>query len=116
MVAMAGFSLPSRNVQKQTASAIDLVLQIERMRDGSRKVTDIFEIVGMGDDGVELQEIFTFDYGGLDTDAKIAGRLKCVGGSLRVYERARRLGRDTELLETLREFEGNQTAARQPSG
>ena len=106
MVAMAGFNLPARNVQKQIASALDIVVQIERLRDGTRRVTDIWEIVGLGADGIEMQEIFSFDFAGLDEHGKIAGRLKCVGSSLKVFERARRLGKDDELLHSLHEFEG----------
>jgi pilus assembly protein CpaF len=106
MVAMAGFGLPARNVQKQIASALDIVVQIERLRDGARRVTDIWEIVGLGPDGIEMQEIFSFDFAGLDQHGRIAGRLKCVGSSLKAFERARRLGRDDELLRSLHEFEG----------
>jgi pilus assembly protein CpaF len=105
MVAMAGFNLPARNVQKQVASAIDLVVQIARLRDGSRRVTDICEIIGMGADGIEMQEVFSFDFQGMDEDGKIVGRLKAAGSSVKVFERARRLGRETEVLEILKEFE-----------
>ncbi len=73
LVMMAGFDLPIRAIREQIASAVDMVVQIERMRDGSRKVTSITEIVGMEGDIVTLQEIVGYKARGLDESGAVAG-------------------------------------------
>jgi len=73
LVMMAGFDLPIRAIREQMASAVDVVVQIERMRDGSRKVTSITEVVGMDGDTVALQEIVGFRARGLDDHGAVAG-------------------------------------------
>jgi pilus assembly protein CpaF len=62
MVLMAGYDLPTRAIREQIASALDLVIQLERLRDGSRRVTHVTEVVGMEGDIVTLQDIHRFDY------------------------------------------------------
>ena len=62
MVLMAGFDLPTRAIREQIASALDLIVQIERARDGSRRISHITEVVGMEGDIVTLQDIFKFDH------------------------------------------------------
>ena len=64
MVLMAGFDLPTRAIREQIASAIDLIVQIERRRDGARRVTHITEITGMEGEIVTLQDIYRYDHGG----------------------------------------------------
>ena len=66
MVMMAGFDLPVRAIREQIASAVDLIIQTARMRDGSRKVAPISEIVGMEGDVVTMQEIVRFAQHGVD--------------------------------------------------
>jgi pilus assembly protein CpaF len=63
MVLMAGFDLPSRAIREQIASALHLIVQIERARDGSRRISHITEVVGMEGDIITLQDVFRFDYG-----------------------------------------------------
>ena len=80
MVLMAGFDLPTRAIREQIASAVDLIVQQTRMRDGSRRITHITEVIGMEGDVVTLQDLFTFDYAaGVDADGKFVGGLKSTG-------------------------------------
>ena len=80
MVLMAGLDLPVRAIREQVASAIDLIVHLHRMRDGSRRVTHVTEVVGMEGDIITMQDLFLFDYGmGIDEDGKYLGRLKATG-------------------------------------
>jgi pilus assembly protein CpaF len=83
MVLMAGIDLPTRAIREQVASAVDLIVHVARLRDGSRRVTDITEIEGMEGDVITLQDLFRFDYGaGIDA---ATGRFlgQCVPTGLR---------------------------------
>ena len=79
MVAMANLNIPDRAIRQQVASAIELVVQIARVSDGTRKVTAISEITGMERDVITLQDIFTFERTGLRADGKVCGRFKATG-------------------------------------
>jgi pilus assembly protein CpaF len=79
MVLMAGMDLPVRAIREQIASAIDVIVQQSRLRDGSRKITHITEVQGMEGDVVTLQDIFVFEPTGKDEDGKISGRFKPTG-------------------------------------
>ena len=76
---MAGMDLPVTVIQKQIASAVNLIVQIKRLSDGSRKVTSITEVVGMRGQTVTLQEIFRFKEDGFDENRKIVGQFKAEG-------------------------------------
>ena len=80
LVLMAGFDLPVRAIREQMSGAVDLVVQLSRLRDGSRRVTHITEVQGMEGDIVTLQDIFLFDYSmGVDEQGKYRGFLKPTG-------------------------------------
>jgi pilus assembly protein CpaF len=79
MVLMAGVELPLKSIRQQVASAIDLIIQITRLRDGSRKITAVNEVSGMEGDTVVMTEIFKFDQTGVDTTGKILGEIKPTG-------------------------------------
>ena len=79
MVMMAGMDLPLKVVRQQVSSAIDLIIQQTRLKDGSRKVTQITEVVGMEGDTVVLTDIFKFDQTGVGEGGKILGELKPTG-------------------------------------
>jgi pilus assembly protein CpaF len=79
MVLMAGMDLPIKAIRTQVASAVDLIIQQSRLRDGSRKVTQITEVQGMEGDIVTLSDIFSFEQTGVDDEGKILGRLKPTG-------------------------------------
>jgi pilus assembly protein CpaF len=77
---MAGFDLPVRAIREQAASAIDLIVHLARLRDGTRRVTHVTEVQGMEGDIITLQDIFLFDYGmGLDANGRFLGHLKSTG-------------------------------------
>jgi pilus assembly protein CpaF len=76
---MAGMDLPLRIVREQIASAVDLIIQVSRLRDGSRKVTQVTEVVGMEGDTIVLTDIFKFTENGSDKDGKVLGELKPTG-------------------------------------
>ncbi len=79
LVLMAGFDLPVRVVRNQIASAINLIVQQERLRDGSRKITRITELQGMEGENVVLQDIFLFQAVAVSTSDKVEGTLKPTG-------------------------------------
>jgi pilus assembly protein CpaF len=81
MVLMAGYDLPLRAIRQQIAAALDLIIQLERIHDGSRKVTAITEVQRMESDVITLQELFKFQVEGLSSDRKVLGTL--VGTGLR---------------------------------
>jgi pilus assembly protein CpaF len=62
MVLMAGFDLPSRAIREQIASALNLVVHIERFRDGSRRIAHVTEVLGMESDVIAMQDVFRYDY------------------------------------------------------
>jgi pilus assembly protein CpaF len=80
MVLMAGMDLPIRAIREQVASAVDLIVHLHRMRDGTRRVTHVAEVVGMEGEIITMQDLFMFDYGmGIDEEGRYLGRLKAVG-------------------------------------
>jgi pilus assembly protein CpaF len=80
LVLMAGFDLPVRAIREQMASAIDVIVQLTRLRDGTRRVTHITEVQGMEGDVITLQDIFLFDYSaGVDENGRYLGQLKATG-------------------------------------
>jgi len=79
LVLMAGYDLPIRAIREQIASAVDVVIQIERMRDGSRKCSSITEVVGMEGDIVTMQELIKYQQEGIDANGKVVGRFLSTG-------------------------------------
>jgi len=79
MVAMADLNIPDKAVRQQVASALNLVIQINRMADGTRKVTSIAEVTGMEQDVITMQEIFSFTKSGLNQNGKMMGLFKASG-------------------------------------
>ncbi len=78
MTLMAGYDLPIRAIREQIASAIDLIVHVDRMRDGTRKVTNIVEVVGMEGEVVTLTDLFVFEQTGFEED-KVVGQLRSTG-------------------------------------
>ena len=79
MVAMANLNIPERAIRQQVASAVELIVQIARMSDGTRKVTAITEITGMERDMITMQDIFVFEKLGVADDGRIRGRFRATG-------------------------------------
>jgi pilus assembly protein CpaF len=92
MVLMADLELPTRVVVQQLASAIKLVVQVSRLQDGSRKIISIAEVLGVEDEAVKIQEIFTFDRLGVTDAGKVRGRFRATGAQPKLLERLRIMG------------------------
>lgn len=93
MVMMSGSELPSKAIRDQVASAINLIVQQSRLRDGSRKVTSISEIVGMEGDVIRMQEIFTYETEGeMDANGRFKGVFKATGIVPKCVEKIRENG------------------------
>jgi pilus assembly protein CpaF len=87
MVAMASLNLPDKAIRQQVASAINLICQVSRMADGSRKVTSISEITGMEGDVITMQDIFVFERTGINDKGKVTGRFRATGIRPKASER-----------------------------
>jgi pilus assembly protein CpaF len=94
MVAMAELNLPDRAVRAQIANAIDIIVQVSRLSDGSRRVKQIAEVVGMEGDVITMQDIFTFEQTGIDEDGRVIGRLRPTGIRPRCMDRLKAHGFD----------------------
>jgi len=89
MVMMADLEIPTRVILQQLASAIKLVVQVSRLQDGTRKILSVSEVLGVRDDKVDLQEIFTFDRVGVTDAGKVQGRFRATGVLPKLLERLR---------------------------
>jgi pilus assembly protein CpaF len=87
MVAMADLNLPDKAIRQQIASAIQLIVQVTRLADGTRRVTNITEITGMEGDVITAQDIFLFDKTGVNQAGKVQGRFRATGIRPKVSER-----------------------------
>jgi pilus assembly protein CpaF len=89
MVLMADLEIPTRVVIQQLASAIKIVVQVARLQDGSRKIVSIAEVLGVEDEHISLQEVFTFERSGVNDAGKVQGQFKATGVRPRLLERLR---------------------------
>ncbi len=94
MISMAGIEMPIKAVRAQIASAVNLIVQISRLQDGSRRMVSITEITGMEGDVISMQEIFRYERLGLAADGKIIGRFNATGVRSHYSERFRQWGYD----------------------
>ncbi|MEA1938496.1 MAG: CpaF family protein [Pseudomonadota bacterium] len=101
MIAMGGFSLPASAVREQISSAIDIIIQATRLRDGSRKITHVTEVMGMEGDVVTLQDLYRFEYKGEDSTGKVIGQHVPTGLRPAFWEKARYFNLDSELAGAL---------------
>ncbi|MGC2415211.1 MAG: CpaF family protein [Stellaceae bacterium] len=101
MIGMAAINLPSRAVRTQIASAIQLVCQVSRMRDGQRRVTHITEVVGMEGDIVTLQDLFIFKFESEGPDGKLRGSFQPTGIRPAFLPRAQYFGLEKLLMEAI---------------
>jgi len=101
MVGMAGVNLPSRAVRTQIASAVNMIVQISRMRDGIRRVTSITEVIGMEGDVITTQELFSYKFEGEGQDGRLKGRFESSGLRPNFTPRAEYFGLDRALLEAM---------------
>jgi pilus assembly protein CpaF len=101
MVGMAGINLPSKAVRTQIAAAIDVIVQVSRMRDGIRRVTSITEVTGMEGDVLVTQELFNFVFEGEDANGRLKGTFKSAGLRPHFTPKAEYFGLDKPLLEVI---------------
>jgi len=87
MVMMAGMELPLKAIRQQVASAIDVIVHSARLRDGSRAITHVTEILGMEGDVIQLQDIFLFEQTGVDSNGKVLGSHYSTGITPKCYEK-----------------------------
>ncbi|HEU4761689.1 MAG TPA: CpaF family protein [Gemmatimonadales bacterium] len=98
MISMASLDLPEKAMRQQIASAIQVVIQAQRLSDGTRKISSISEIVGMEGDVITMQEIFAFERMGMDENDRVIGRFKATGIRPRFTERLKAYGIDLSHL------------------
>jgi pilus assembly protein CpaF len=101
MVGMTGINLPARAVRTQIAAAVNLIVQVSRMRDGMRRIVQVTEIVGMEGDIITTQDLFTFQFQGEAADGKLRGSFKSAGVRPHFLPRAEYYGLDRALLEVI---------------
>jgi pilus assembly protein CpaF len=102
MITMGGFSLPSKTIRDMIVSSIDVIIQAARLRDGSRRITHITEVLGTEGDVVTMQDLFVYEILGEDANGKIIGRHRSTGiGRPRFWERARYYGDEERLAAAL---------------
>jgi pilus assembly protein CpaF len=92
MTQMTGMRLSDRAIRQQIASAINVILQVARLSDGTRRITSISEITGMEGETITMQEIFAFERRGVDTDGRVIGRFRPTGVRPRFSERLKEYG------------------------
>jgi pilus assembly protein CpaF len=111
MIMMGGFTLPPKTIREMITGSIDIIIQASRLRDGSRKVTHITEVVGMEGEVVTLQNLIVFEITGEDAHGKIIGRHRSTGiARPRFWERAEYFGETNRLAQALSSAEVHDTA------
>jgi pilus assembly protein CpaF len=102
MITMGGFSLPAKTIRDMICSSVDVIIQAMRMRDGSRRITHISEVMGMEGDVVTIQDLFLYDVVGEDANGKLIGKHRSTGiGRPRFWDRARYYGEEKRLAAAL---------------
>ncbi len=102
MITMGGYSLPSRTIREMIVSSIDVVVQAARLRDGSRRITHISEVLGMEGDVIVTQDVFLYDIVGEDANGNLIGRHRSTGITKPQFtERARYYNEEANLIEAL---------------
>jgi len=102
MITMGGYSLPSRTIREMICASVDVVVQAARLRDGSRKITHISEVLGMEGDVIITQDLFVYEMTGEDANGKLIGQHRSTGiGRPRFWDRARYYGEEKRLAAAL---------------
>ncbi|HVJ40081.1 MAG TPA: CpaF family protein [Dongiaceae bacterium] len=101
MIAMGGYNLPAKTVREHIAGAVQVIIQAARLRDGSRKITHVTEVIGMEGEVVTLQDLFVYEIQGEDAAGRLVGRHKFTGLRPSFWDRARYFGKERELGELL---------------
>jgi pilus assembly protein CpaF len=102
MITMGGFSLPSKTIREMICSSVDVIIQAQRLRDGSRRITHVTEVMGMEGDVIITQDVILYDMTGEDAAGKIIGTHRSTGiGRPRFWERARYYGEESRLANAI---------------
>lgn len=102
MITMGGFTLPSKTLREMICSSIDVIIQAQRLRDGSRRITQITEVMGMEGDVIITQDLMTYEVLGEDAAGKLIGRHRSTGiGRPRFWDRARYFGEEQRLATAI---------------
>lgn len=102
MISMGGYTLPPKTVREMIVTSIDVIVQASRLRDGSRRITHITEVVGLEGDVVITQDLFVYDIVGEETDGRLIGRHRSTGiGRPKFWDRARYYGEEKRLAAAL---------------
>ena len=101
MIGMASVNLPAKAVRTQISSAIDMIVQVSRMRDGMRRITALMEVVGMEGDVITTQDLYTFEFEGEDQQGNIKGNFKSSGLRPHFLPKAAYFGLDRALMEAM---------------
>ncbi|KQT83060.1 ATPase, T2SS/T4P/T4SS family [Aurantimonas sp. Leaf443] len=113
MIAMGGFTLPARTVKEIIVGSVDIIVQAARLRDGSRRITHITEVVGMEGDVVTTQDLFVYDILGEDAAGKLVGRHRSTGVGRPVFwDRARYYNEEKRLAAALDASETSESGER----
>ena len=103
MIMMGGYNLPSRAMREQISGAVNIIIQASRLRDGSRKITHLTEVVGMEGEIITLQDLCVYEIEGEDSNGKITGRHKFSGLRPTFWEKAKYYGLERKLAEALQQ-------------
>ena len=104
MITMGGFSLPPKTIREMISGSVDIVVQAARMRDGSRRITHVTEVIGLEGDVIITQDLIVFEVEGEDANGKIIGKHRATGiARPKFWDRARYYGMERELAEALDE-------------
>jgi pilus assembly protein CpaF len=102
MITMGGYSLPSRTIREMICASIDVVIQAARLRDGSRRITHVTEVMGLEGDVIITQDIFLYDIMGEDANGNLVGKHRSTGiGRPKFWDRARYYGEEARLAAAL---------------
>jgi pilus assembly protein CpaF len=102
MITMGGYGLPSKTIREMMVGSIDVVIQAARLRDGSRRITHITEVLGTEGDTIITQDLFVYDIDGEDENGKIKGKHKSTGIARPAFwDRAKYYGREADLANAL---------------
>jgi len=111
MITMGGFALPSKTIREMIVSSIDVVIQAARLRDGSRRITHITEVLGMEGDVIVTQDVVLYDILGEDQNGRLIGNHRSTGvGRPAFWERARYYGVEEQLATALDAMETTDSA------
>ncbi|WP_306117411.1 MULTISPECIES: CpaF family protein [unclassified Roseitalea] len=109
MIAMGGFSLPQRTVREIIVGSVDVIVQAARLRDGSRRITHITEVIGMEGDVIITQDLMVYDIDGEDANGRIVGKHRSTGiGRPAMWDRARYYGEEQRLASAMDSMEVKQ--------